>query len=161
VSEGREQRHWEDLAEGDEVPAVEFPLSVFRMVVAAGAVRDFHPSHYSTEVAQSFGAPDAFANTTLLQAMWERTVRDFIGAKGTIRRVAGFAMRGFSAAGDTVIVGGRVARTWLEDEVGFAELELWSDNSRAGRVVGPGTVTVTLPRRDAPRPTDGGLWPTP
>jgi len=27
------QRYWEDVAEGDEVPAVSFPLSVYRLVV--------------------------------------------------------------------------------------------------------------------------------
>jgi len=44
-----------------------------------------------------------------------------------------------------VVVKGRVCRKWLEDGEGFVELELRSENAK-GVSVGPGTMTVTLPR---------------
>ena len=37
-------------------------------------------------------------------------------------------------------------RTWIDGDAGLAELELWSENDD-GVSVGPGTVTVSLPRR--------------
>lgn len=43
-------------------------------------------------------------------------------------------------------VQGMVTRVWHEDGIGLAELRLWSRN-RHGTSVGPGTVTVSLPRR--------------
>jgi acyl dehydratase len=140
------QRLWEDVTPGDAIGPVEFPLSVYRLVVAAGANRDFNAIHHNSEYAKSTGAPAMYANTLFLQGMWERAVREYIGLGGTIRRVAGFRMKSFNCAGDTVVVKGEVSRTYQQEETGYVELRVWSEN--AGRVsVGPGIVTVTLPLR--------------
>lgn len=140
------QRAWEDLAAGQPLPAVRFPLSVYRLVMAAGANRDFNSIHHNSEWARSTGAPEMYANVVFLQGMWERCVREFIGIAGRIRRVAGFRMGSFNTAGDVVTVRGEVTRAWTEGSTGLAELRLWSEN-RNGTSVGPGTVTVSLPRR--------------
>jgi acyl dehydratase len=140
------QRYWEDLSEGQAVPAVRFPLSVYRLVMAAGANRDFNSIHHNSEWARSTGAPDMYANVVFLQGMWERCVRQFIGLGGMIRQLSGFRMGSFNTVGDVVTVQGSVARVWAEGGLGLAELRLWSSN-RHGVSVGPGTVTVSLPRR--------------
>ena len=142
----KKQRCWEDIAVGDEVPAVSFPLSIYRLVMEAGGNRDFNSIHHNSEYARQTGAPDMYANNTFLQGMWERTVREFIGLAGTIRRVQGFRMKIFNTAGDTVVTRGKVKRLWTDGATGLVELEMWCENSR-GVSVGPGTVTVTLPRR--------------
>ena len=139
-----EQRHWEDVGEGDEVPAVAFPLSVYRLVVAAGGNRDFNSIHHNAEYARASGASDIYAMTGFLMGAWERTVREFIGLDGTIRKIAGFRMKGFNVVGSTVTVSGRVVKKWVDDGVGFVDLEIASTN-RDVTTVGPGTVTVTLP----------------
>ena len=138
------QRRWADLEVGQELEPVAFPISLYRLVVAAGANRDFNSIHHNSEFAQRSGAPEAYANTIFLQGMWERVAREFIGLAGDIRAIRGFRMRSFNVVGDTVVVRGRVARLWREDDAGLAELELWSENER-GLSVGPGTVTVSLP----------------
>jgi acyl dehydratase len=140
------QRHWEDVAEGDEVPAVAFPLSVYRLVVEAGANRDFNSIHHNSEFARASGAPEMYANTGFLLGMWERTIREFVGLDGDIRRVAGFRMRRFNTVGKTVVVRGKITHKRREGGEALVELELWSEVD--GEVtVGPGTVTVTLPVR--------------
>jgi acyl dehydratase len=143
---GPVQRRWDDLALGDPVPECAFPISLYRLVVVAGANRDFNAIHHNSEYARATGAGDAYANTLFLQGMWERAVREFIGDAGTIRSLRGFRMRGFNLIGSTAVVDGEVSRLWLEDDgVGLAELVLRTRN--AGAVtVGPGTVVVTLPR---------------
>jgi hypothetical protein len=142
------QRHWEDVEEGDDVPAVSFPLTVYRLVVEAGANRDFNAIHHNSEVARAFGAPEMYANTGFLLGMWERAVREFVGLDGSIRRVAGFRMRRFNTVGQTVVVRGRIAGKRRENAEALVELELWSEVG--GEVtVGPGTVTVALPVRAA------------
>jgi acyl dehydratase len=138
------RRRWDDISEGEEVGAVAFPLSIYRLVVEAGANRDFNAIHHNREWARSTGAPDMYANAVFLQGMWERCVREFIGVEGTVRAIAGFRMGSFNIAGDTVVVGGSVRRKWLESGTGFLELEIRSENS-LGVSVGPGTVTVTVP----------------
>jgi acyl dehydratase len=140
------QRWWDDVQVGDVLPGVSFPLSVYRLVMAAGANRDFNSIHHNTEWAQATGAPEMYANVLFLQGMWERCVREFIGLRGTITQLSGFRMRSFNTAGDTVTVRGRVVRVWRDSGVGYAELQLWSSN-RTGVSVGPGSVVVTLPLR--------------
>ncbi|MGI4812294.1 MAG: hypothetical protein ACRYG5_13135 [Janthinobacterium lividum] len=142
------QRQWEDLQVGDELAPVAFPLSTYRMVMAAGANRDFNSIHHNPAFAKASGAPDMYANTYFLQGMWERCIRQFIGHAGAIRSIHGFAMRRFNTPEDTVLISGRVTRVWEEDAQGFAELEI-SSSTAAGITVGPGQVVVTLPRRQA------------
>ncbi|WP_322050200.1 hotdog family protein [Paraburkholderia bannensis] len=143
------QRYWEEVMEGEALDSIAFPLTVYRLVMAAGANRDFNSIHHNSEVARATGAPEMYANNFLLQGMWERTVRQYIGDAGKIRRLSGFRMRLFNTAGDTVVVKGRVARKWFEGE-GFVELEMWSENAK-GVSVGPGKVVVVLPARPAQR----------
>ena len=141
-----EQRYWDDVEEGADVPAVAFPLSVYRLVVEAGANRDFNSIHHNSEYARASGAPEMYANTGFLLGMWERTVREFIGLGGSIRRIAGFRMRRFNTAGGTVVVRGRVKSKRREAGEALVELEVWSE--LAGETtVGPGIVTVALPVR--------------
>ena len=142
------QRHWEDVQEGDELPAVAFPLSVYRLVVEAGANRDFNSIHHNSEFARASGAPEMYANTGFLLGMWERALREFIGLDGTIRRIAGFRMKRFNTVGQTVTVRGRVTRKWRENDDALLEVEMWSELGD-DVTVGPGTVTVALPARKA------------
>lgn len=140
------QRYWDDVAEGDDVPSVEFPLTVYRLVVEAGANRDFNAIHHNSEVARASGAPEMYANTGFLLGMWERAIREFAGLEGSVRRITGFRMRRFNVVGQTVVVRGRVLGKRREDDASLVELELWSEVD--GEVtVGPGTVTVVLPER--------------
>ena len=140
------QRYWDDVAEGDDVPPVEFPLTVYRLVVEAGGNRDFNAIHHNSEVARASGAPEMYANTGFLLGMWERAIREFAGLEGSVRRITGFRMRRFNVVGQTVVVRGRVLGKRREDNASLVELELWSEVD--GEVtVGPGTVTVVLPER--------------
>jgi acyl dehydratase len=141
-----EQRYWNDIEEGAEVPPVAFPLSVYRLVVEAGANRDFNSIHHNSEFARASGAPEMYANTGFLLGMWERTVREFIGLGGSIRRIAGFRMRRFNTVGGTVVVHGRVKSKRREAGDALVDLEVWSELG-GETTVGPGIVTVALPVR--------------
>ena len=138
------QRTWEQAQVGEALEPVSFPLSVYRLVVAAGANRDFNSIHHNSEYAKASGAPEMYANTLFLQGMWERTVRGYMGLQGTLKRVAGFKMNSFNCVGETVVVKGEVTRKWREDRAGLVEIKMWSENGE--RIsVGPGLVTITLP----------------
>lgn len=140
------RRLWSEVKVGDELAPLSFPLTIYRMVMVAGANRDFNAIHHNTRYARSTGAPDMYANTLFLQGMWERCAREFIGLEGTIRRMTGFRMRRFNTVGTTPVVSGRVTRTWQEDGAGLVEFALETRN--CGEVtVGPGTMVATLPLR--------------
>lgn len=141
------QRYWEDVAIGDTLAPLAFPLSVYRLVVTAGANRDFNAIHHNSEFAKASGAPEMYANTLFLQGMWERTVREFIGLRGKIHKLAGFRMGVFNTVGDTVRVQGEISRKWQDGGVNYIEIKLWSENSQ-GVSVGPGSMIASLPLRD-------------
>jgi acyl dehydratase len=139
------QRTWEDVAVGEELLSLAFPLSVFRLIVAAAGTRDFNAIHHNSRYAQATGAPEMYACAMFLEGMWERVVREYIGLAGTIQRIDGFRMRVFNTVGDTVVVKGTVKEKRLDRDIGLVDIEVRSENAQ-GVSLGPGVVTVTLPR---------------
>jgi len=138
------QRVLADVTVGEQLEPVAFPLTVYRLVMEAGACRDFNSIHHNSEYARSTGAPDMYAATAFLLGTWERTIRQYIGTGGTIRSLRGFRMRRFNPVGTTVVVRGEVLSAVADGEVGVVELALRCEN--AGEVtVGPGSATVTVP----------------
>lgn len=141
---------WDDVSVGEELGPLSFPLTVHRLVMAAGANRDFNAIHHNGEYARAAGAPDIYANNFLLQGMWERLVRERVGLGGVIHRLSGFRMRIFNTVGDSVMVKGRVLAKWVDANAGYVEFEIWSENAH-GISVGPGKVLATMPRSGDPR----------
>lgn len=138
------QRVWDEVVHGEELSPLSFPLSVYRLVLEAGANRDFNSIHHNSVVAKASGAPDMYANAYFLQGMWERLVREYIGVHGRFVRLTGFRMHRLNPAGTTVIVYGRVTKKWIASGLGLVEIAVWSQND--GQVsVGPGAVIVALP----------------
>jgi acyl dehydratase len=140
-------RRFEDVTVGERLPGTEYPLTVYRLVMAAGANRDFNSIHHNTQYAQKTGAPEMYANTQFLLTAWERCVRDWMGLAGTIRAIRGFRMRSFNVVGDTMHVHAEVRDARIEDGCGVVEIAIRCENS-TGVTVGPGVVEVVLPRRE-------------
>lgn len=144
VNTAHAHRFWDQVAEGDALEPLAFPITVYRLVMAAGSNRDFNSIHHNSEYAKATGAPEMYANNVFLQGMWERSVRNYIGLAGTIRKLSGFRMKVFNTVGDTVTVKGKVLRKWREGAEGFVEFEIWSENAK-GVSVGPGRIVATMP----------------
>jgi acyl dehydratase len=134
------QRRLTDMKAGDEVTPMSFPITVYRLVMEAGANRDFNSIHHNTEYAQATGVREMYANTSFLLGMWERAVREWIGPAGKIHSITGFRMRSFNYVGDTTTVTGKVT----EIDGTTIRIEMTSSNS-AGITVGPGILTASLP----------------
>ncbi len=139
------QKYWDEVIEGEELPSFDFPLSVYRLVMEAGANRDFNSIHHNSDYAKKSGAPEMYANNFFLQGMWEKVVRAYIGNQGVFKSLKKFRMNSFNIVGDTVITKGVVKKKWKDKNEFFVEIEMWSENSR-GISVGPGKVVVTLPK---------------
>ena len=141
-----EQRYWEDVHEGDAIPPVAINLTIARLVVEAGANRDFNQIHHNTPVSIATGAPDMYANNGFIQAWWERAVREYIGLGGRFKKTGPFRMRIFNTVGESAVTSGTVKRKWVEDGEHLVEIEVQTEISR-GTSVGPGPVVVSLPTR--------------
>jgi hypothetical protein len=78
----------------------------------------------------------------LVQAMFEATLRQWMGLDGRLRKLA-FSMRAFATAGSTLTGHGRITSKRLELNGGLVELEVWTESG--GARAATGTATVWLP----------------
>lgn len=99
----REPRRAEAPVEEHPAPDATFdlPLTIQRLVMETGCNRDYAPIHFDREFARGTGAPDPYANTMLLQAMFEAVIRTWMGLHGRLGTLA-FDMRSFATAGTTL-----------------------------------------------------------
>ena len=143
------QLYWDDVREGDLVPPVAMNITLQRLVIEAGANRDFSAVHFDRVLAQQSGAEEVYANNVFIQGMWERCVREYIGVAGRIKKVGPFRIRNFNEIGMTAVTMGKAVRKFQEDRKNLLEMEVWTENDRNGRTVsvGPGPVVVELPLR--------------
>lgn len=131
-----------DVRADDRVDTATYPLPLYRLVMEAGANRDFNSIHHNRDYARSTGAPDAYANTLFLMGMWERAVRDWVGSGATIQAIRGFRMGRFSTTGTTCVVSGKVTAVDLATQLVTFTI---ATTVEAEVTVGPGEVDVWLP----------------
>jgi acyl dehydratase len=131
-----------DVAEGADLPAFSIPLTIQRLVMEAAANRDFAPIHHDREIARATGAPDPYANTMLLQSIFEATLRQWMGLGGRLRKLR-FSMRSFATVGAGLSGHGRVAATHPAAGGGLVDVEIWAESG--GRRAAAGSATVWLP----------------
>jgi len=119
-------------------------LTLQRLVMEAGANRDFAPIHFDPDAARESGAAHVYANTTFIETLLEALIRSWAGLSARIR-VLEFSMLAFNCVGDSIQAGGAVTATSDQgtDEL-TVDLDLWVEGPR-GRTVS-GAATVAFPR---------------
>jgi acyl dehydratase len=133
---------YDDVREGTELPEFALPLTIQRLVMEAAANRDFAPIHHDREITRATGAPEPYANTMLTQAVFEATLREWMGLAGRLRSLK-FKMRAFAAAGAILSGHGRVTQKRAGDGGGFVDVDVWTVSG--GTQTATGTATIWLP----------------
>ena len=136
---------WEDVSEGDELPPLEFPITVKNLVMGVAGTRDFMPYHHDSEYTKSIGSRDQFVNTMFNQALFGRFATDWCGP-GADFRATTLRMIGQLCPGDTATVEGRVARTDRDGDDYRVHLELNSRSHLGTACIA--TATLALPSRE-------------
>jgi len=129
----------EGVVVGAALPPVSIPITLQRLVMEAGANRDFSLIHHDTRVARATGAPDAFANTFFLMGMFERLMREWAGPKARIRKIGPLRMLIFNAVGDTVTFRGEVESV----DGPSVGLNMWAQSHRGTTVTAKAVVELT------------------
>ena len=142
------QLSFEDVEIGDEARPVTCPIALQRLVMEAGANRDFAPIHHDRDFARANGAPDAYANTIFLQMLFEVTLRHWMGLSGRLKRL-GFRMQCFNYVGTVVTCRCRVTSKTIDGGVGLVDLDVWheSTHEEVVMITATGSATVRLPIR--------------
>jgi acyl dehydratase len=137
--------YWEDVKEGDILPTYSFEITTTLIVDQVSGSQDYNLMHHDTAFARRQGAPDAYLNTGYIEALLSRSLTDFMGDAGFLKKLK-HQMRRFNALGDTLKVSGKVTAKRIEGGENLVECDVWLENNRDGISV-PGTALVRLPSR--------------
>jgi hypothetical protein len=144
------QVYFEKVNEGDEIPAVDFNLTVQRMIMFVGATRNFPGLHHNDRMAQANGATGMFLQNNSCLMLWERVVSDWMGVYARVRS-ATFRITDFHVVGDLIHVGGTITNKYSENGLNLVEITMESKTPR--RVGMTGTIIVALPSQAKPTST--------
>jgi acyl dehydratase len=115
----------DEVAVGDRLPPLSYPVTATTVVLGALATRDWRPMHHDKDFAvHRNGTRDIFLNTPNQAAWFERFVTDWTGPYGRLQRMT-FRMRGSIFPGDTMVFSGVVTDTGVDETgCGFAVLDI-------------------------------------
>ncbi|TPG32893.1 MaoC/PaaZ C-terminal domain-containing protein [Mycolicibacterium hodleri] len=141
---------YEDVAPGDEIPALTVTVDETQMFFFSAATYNGHRIHYDKQWAREVeGYDDVLVQGPLQSALLARAITDWIGGGG---RLVEYSVQNRAVAhpGQALTFGGVVTAKHVSVEgVGLVDLEI--TGRRDSDVLMPGTATVALPRRDEAR----------
>lgn len=140
------QVFYEDLSEGQEIPALRKDVSTVHILMYVASVWLLDRIHFDHPFAtRRRGLPDVVAPGNMGGDYYAQLLSELAGEAGQVRKMS-FQFRNFMLAGDVLDVGGRVAKKYLSDGKGLVELDLWIKNQSGVNCV-PGKGLVALPLR--------------
>ena len=139
--------YFEDVHEGDELPALTREFTSVRMMMYGAATWDFNRVHYDADHVRQRGFQGPFADGQMLGALLAQFVVGWAGEPGALRRLS-IRYRTFVYPGDTVICKGSVRQKSIEGVDALVECELVAENGQGEVVAGPAVAVLALPRRE-------------
>ncbi len=136
---------YDEVEEGEELPALVVPVTRTLIVSAALASRDYQDVHHDAELARQRGSKDIFMNILTTNGLVGRYVTDWSGPGGLIRQVS-IRLGAPNYPDDTMTLTGRVqSKDGPEPggERGLVTVAVRGANGSGDHVTG--TVTVALP----------------
>ncbi len=137
-------RSLQDIAVGDSLPTLEKKIYLPKMMAYAAATWDFARIHYDAAYSRSQGLPGPVVDGQMLGAFLAQMVQQWAGPRSFLQSLS-FQNRGMVHPGDTLTCGGRVANVQRDVENLLVECDLWLDNQKGERVLGPASATVSIP----------------
>ena len=131
---------YDGVAVGDELPALEIPLTRSLIVATAIASRDYQDVHHDPGLAVERGSKDIFMNILTTNGFVGRFVTDWAGPDAVLTNVS-IRLGAPNYPGDTMTITGSV--TEKDDAKKRVVIGLRGANGLGDHVTG--TVTVKLP----------------
>jgi hydroxyacyl-ACP dehydratase HTD2-like protein with hotdog domain len=136
---------FEDVTEGEEIPALSVAVSRVQMFFFSAATYNGHRIHYDTTWAREVeGYPDILVHGPLQVALLARALTDWAGGRGRLIRYA-VQNRGTAFPDEQLRFRGVVTATRREGDRGLVDLEIRGE--KGDTLLMPGTATVALPLR--------------
>ena len=141
----QQQVYFEDVQEGQEIPALKITPTTQQLVHWAAGSGDFYQIHYDQDFARSTGLQGVIVHGALKHALLGRMLWEWVRYDGRIKRYA-VSYRGMDVPGQEMTCRGVVKAKRQENGENLVELEIWTENPEGQRTT-PGTATVILPSR--------------
>lgn len=129
-----------DVAEGDELPPLEIPLTRSLIVATAIASRDYQDVHHDPDLAVERGSPDIFMNILSTNGFVGRYITDWAGPDAILKKV-GIRLGAPNYPGDTMTMTGTVSA--VDEATKTVTVDVVGANRRGHHVTGQ--VTLVLP----------------
>ncbi|TMQ94925.1 hypothetical protein ETD83_23210 [Actinomadura soli] len=132
-------RSFEDVAVGEELPALSVPVTRTLIVATAIASRDYQDVHHDPSLAVERGSKDVFMNILTTNGLVDRYVTGWAGPAAVVKAIR-IRLGAPNHPGDTMVLTGTVAAKHAED--GRVEIAVRGVNALGPHVTG--TVVVQL-----------------
>jgi len=145
----RDQRHFEDLAVGDELPVLRVgPLTSAHLMRWSAAIENWHKIHYDEKFSiEHEKLPGLVVKGTLLQQFITTFLKDWAGLESWSWK-AKYQFRASVPVGSIVEIWGRVKRKLELADYGLIELDIGMRRIGAEPPeAAPGSALVALPYR--------------
>jgi acyl dehydratase len=140
-----ESLYFEDISEGQEIPAlVKYPTTM-QLVKYAAASGDFYQIHYDKDFAQANGLKGVIVHGWLALSFLGQMVTDWIGERGALLKLNG-SYRGMNNVHDDIFCKGKVTKKYTENGRNCARLDIWVENPQGDKTV-TGNAVIALPSR--------------
>lgn len=140
-----EQRYFEDVNVGDELPEVVETVSEVQMFFFSAATNNGHRIHYDLPYAKEEGHPTILVHGPLQAALLAKMVANWAGPHGRTVKF-GIQNRGSAFPHQELTYGGVVTDKREEGGRLLVDLDLFERNPD-GDILMPGNATVSLPSR--------------
>lgn len=138
-----EQRTFESVSVGDEMPPMVKRATTTQLFLYSAATHNPHRIHYDREYAAVEGHPDVLVHGPLQGAWLSQFVTDWAGPRGRMLHLS-WQNRARGYPNRDLIFRGKVTGTGEEDGRRVVYLDVWEENDE-GQVLMPGKATVALP----------------
>ena len=133
---------WNDIQEGDSLPALHKKPGVTQLVKYAAGGGDFNPLHHDFAFPQAKAIGSIIVHGRFKYAALGELVSNWLGHSGRIRSIS-CQYRGMDMPDQEFVCGGRVAKKYEEDGRKLVDLDVWTTNAE-GKKTTPGHATVVI-----------------
>ncbi len=140
-----EQLYFEEVSVGTAIPPLRKTPSNTLLFLYSAITWNPQRIHFDKDFTVAEGYRDIVVHGPLRGAFLSQLITQWIGEGGTLKKLS-YANRDIAYVNEPLICKGTVMRTWIADEQGCAECEIWAENAQGAKLT-LGNATVIFPRK--------------
>ncbi len=143
------QLYFEDVTVGMAVPPLTKTPSNTLLFLYSAITWNPQRIHFDKDYTLSEGYRDIIVHGPLRGAFLSQLLTHWIGNEGVLKKLS-YANRDIAYVNEPLTCKGAVTRTWVENDKGAIECEIWAENAHGTRLtLGQATVLVPLKQKNS------------